>query len=733
MRTGILYAVVGTVVASLLYAAVLHPKGSPSDRHRGWSTYAGTPDAMRYSSLSQVDTSNVHRLQVAWTYSSGDADPKGRTQMQCNPVVIDGVLYAISPTLRLLALDAATGRLRWTFDPWSSDGKTGKADLGNLTVSRGVAYWQDPRGVDRRIFFSVGRRTYAVDAATGRAIPSFGKGGYILLTEGLDKELSEKAYVLGTTPGVVWRDLLIMGSKVDESLQAEPGHIRAYDVRTGKRRWIFHTIPHPGDPGYDTWPDKDAWKRLGGANSWAGLSLDAEKGIVYVPTGSMGPDFYGGVRPGSNLFANSLIALDASTGKYLWHFQTVHHDLWDRDLAANPNLVNLKKGGKTIPAVAQITKHGYIFLFDRYTGKPIFPIEERPVPQEALPGETPWATQPIPVLPEPFARQSLTESDLDDRDPAIHAELKAVFAKVKGRHMFSPPSRESGWIFPGYDGGGEWGGAAVDPASGILYVNSTELPWILTMIDRPVPVAKADPAGRDLYNTYCMSCHGADRKGNGPSFPSLEGIGKRMDAKALSRIILNGQNMMPGFPYLEERQVASVVDFLVGDGGAAEAGSHAVTTGKGQTKSTPLRDPYVMTGYNRFMTSDGYPGIKPPWGTLNAVDLNSGKLLWKVPLGHFDALDGKVKGPTGTQVYGGPVVTKGGLIFVASTQDEKIRAFDKRSGRELWSAKLPAAGYATPAVYEQDGRQFIVIACGGGKLGSPSGDSYVAFALPGGE
>ena len=718
----------------ILIGAVHLRKDDPAVRHRGWSTYAGTPDAMRYSSLTQVDTSNVHRLEVAWTHSSGDADPKGRTQNQCNPIVVDGVMYATSPTLKLLALEASTGRLLWSFDPRSADSTTAKDMHGFLAVSRGVMFWQDEKGSDRRVFYSVGRRTFAIDVRSGRPIPSFGKGGYILLTEGLDREMPANAYVMGTTPGVVWKDLLIMGSKVDESPQAAPGHIRAFDARTGKRRWIFHTIPHPGEVGYDSWPDKEAWKRFGGANSWAGLSLDTEKGIVYVPTGSIGGDFYGGDRKGSNLFANSLLALDASTGKYLWHFQVLHHDIWDRDLAATPNLVNLRKGGKTVPAVAQITKHGYVFLFDRYTGKPLFPIEERPVPQDALPGEHPWPTQPIPVLPEPFARQSFSASDLNEMDPASHAEAKAVFDKVKGTHMFSPPSKEGSWIFPGFDGGGEWGGAAVDPARGILYVNSTELPWHLTMVDRPgrgKPEASAAPrAGAALYEQHCQSCHGADLKGNGPSFPSLVGIGKRLDEKRIASIVTNGQNMMPGFAYLEEGQISDIVGFLLEKDRRAASKAPSKGNAQAQTKNGPLEEPYAMTGYNRFITKDGYPGIKPPWGTLNAVDLNSGKLLWKVPLGHFDALTGKVKGPTGTQVYGGPVVTAGGLVFVASTQDERIRAFDKRTGRELWSAKLPAAGYATPAVYEQDGRQFIVIACGGGKLGSPSGDSYVAFALP---
>ncbi|UPK69992.1 PQQ-binding-like beta-propeller repeat protein [Chitinophaga filiformis] len=694
-----------------------------------WATYAGSKDGIRYSANTQINPDNVSRLQVAWTYSTHDKDTAGRSQNQCNPVMVDGILYGLSPRLKLFALNAATGIQQWLFDPASEDTAARNDPAVLMKVSRGVVYWQSKDGKDKRIFYNAGNRTYAINAVDGKPVRSFGKGGYIDLSEHLDRQTEGDAYVSGNTPGIIYKDLLIMGSRVAESADAAPGHIRAFDVRTGGRRWIFHTIPHPGETGYDTWPDKDAWKKLGGANSWAGMSLDEERGIVYVPTGSIGGDFYGGFRKGSNLFANSLVALDAATGKYLWHYQVVHHDLWDRDLAANPNLVTLHKDGKTIDAVAQITKHGYIFLFDRTNGQPVFPIAERAVPQEALPGETPWPTQPVPVLPEPFARQQFSEEDLTDLSPEAHQEMLEQFRKVKYSAMFAPPSKESSWIFPGFDGGGEWGGAAVDPETQILYVNSTELPWTLTMIDAPGE-GENDATGHNTYNKYCISCHGPELKGNGTSYPSLVNIGRKYPRDQIRKIIESGRNMMPSFRQIPDEERAALIDFLLHTESTAKEPGAQVRANTSGKKSILDEVPYTMTGYIRFLDKDGYPGIKPPWGTLNAVDLNTGKLLWKVPLGEFEALKKRGIPPTGTQVYGGPVVTKGGLIFVASTQDEKIRAFDKKTGRQLWQAALPAAGYATPAVYSLEGRQYVVIACGGGKVGSKSGDTYVAFALP---
>jgi quinoprotein glucose dehydrogenase len=716
--------------------------------YSGWRTYAGSKDGIRYSSNEQITPQNVARLKVTWSYSTGDKDTGNRSQNQCNPIMVDGILYGTSPRLKLFALNAATGEQKWIFDPAAEDTASKNDPMSFFKVSRGVVYWQDEKGTDKRIFYSAGAKTYCINAVDGKPIRSFGKNGYIDLSEHLDRDSSSfNPFVASTTPGIIYKDLLIMGTRVAESADAAPGHIRAFDVHTGERRWIFHTIPQPGEVGYESWPDKEAWKKLGGANSWAGMSLDEKRGIVYVPTGSVAGDFYGGIRKGQNLFGNSLIAIEAGTGKYLWHFQTVHHDLWDRDLPANPNLVTLHKDGKTIDAVAQITKHGYIFLFDRVSGKPLFPVEERPVPQHALPGEEPWPTQPIPTLPESFARQRFGAEDVTDLDPETHQEMMEKYKQVKHRAMFTPPSKEGSWIFPGFDGGGEWGGAAVDPESGILYVNSSELPWALTMIDVPKK-AEGDRSlkgiGRSIYNKYCIACHGPKLKGNGSSYPSLVDLHKKYTEEQARKIIENGRNMMPAFKQIPESEKEPLVTFLLNleekEPGAMKRGSAMAASlpkepGGGEADHLPAKKsildevPYKMTGYNRFLDKNGYPGIKPPWGTLNAVDLNSGKLLWKVPLGEYPELTKRGIPPTGTEGYGGPLVTKGGLVFIAASKDAKIRAFDKKSGKVLWEEQLPVPGYATPATYSIDGRQYVVIACGGGKIGSKSGDQYIAFAL----
>jgi len=699
----------------------------------GWKVYAGTKSGIRYSSNDQINRSNVTELEVAWRYSTNDKDPADRSQNQCNPVVVNGILYGTSPRSKLFALDAATGVQKWIFDPASLE----VAGMENFfNTIRGVVYWEDQNGDNARIFYSAGPLLYAIDANDGSLISSFGEDGFIDLRKNLDNNRGG-TYAAGTTPGIIYKDLLIMGMKVSESFNASPGHIRAFDAMTGERRWIFHTIPHPGEFGYETWDDPNAYKYIGGANSWAGMALDEKRGIVYVPTGSAGPDFYGGVRKGKNLFANSLLALNAATGEYIWHYQTVHHDLWDRDLAANPNLVTLYKDGDIIDAVSQITKHGYIFLFDRVTGEPIFPIEEMPVPQNALPGEDSWPTQPFPVLPEPFARQNFTREDVSKINPKTYPELLEEFDKIKYSEMFTPPSKKGVWIFPGFDGGGEWGGAAVDPESQIMYVNSSELPWSLTMIDVPKTTGNARTikgVGKSVYNKYCAACHGLDRKGNGSSFPALTDVDERYSEKEIRIIITNGRNMMPAFE-LKEDELEPLLTYILD---LEEKESTPVSTVDESISSNindmnrDIRDevPYMMTGYNRFLDENGYPGITPPWGTLNAVHLVTGELLWKVPLGEYPELTEKGIPITGTENYGGPVVTDGGLVFIAATKDAKIRAFDKKTGEVLWEASLPAPGYATPATYLVDGKQYLVIACGGGKIGSKSGDEYVAFALP---
>jgi quinoprotein glucose dehydrogenase len=721
------------LLTTLALSLILSCEDKEKSDYSGWQTYAGSKEGNRYSSNTHITPENVSQLEVAWTFSSDDKDPDNRSQNQCNPIMVDGILYGTTPRLKLFALNAATGETKWIFDPAEVDSTAKNDKYAFYKVNRGVVYWQDDTKKDQRIFFNTGSKTWAIDLATGKHIPSFGKGGYIELSENLDRDPGTfNPFIAATTPGVIYNDLLIMGHRVAESADAAPGHIRAFDVRTGELKWMFHTIPRPGELGYDTWEDPDAWKKFGGGNNWAGMSLDEERGIVYVPTGSIGGDFYGGIRKGQNLFANSLIALDAATGTYKWHYQVVHHDLWDRDLPANPNLVTINRNGKKIDAVAQITKNGYVYVFDRETGEPVFPIEERSVPASDLPGEVAWPTQPIPTLPEPFARQSFTKEDVSDLDSATHTEMLERFMTIKYGEPFTPPSKNGVWIFPGFDGGGEWGGAAVDPETAILYINSSELPWALTIIN--IPGKGNDTSlrgmGEAVYGRYCVACHGADQKGNGSSFPSVLNMKSKYNAQQLWSIIEQGKNMMPAFAQIKGVDKDALLAFLL-ELEEKEPGTlkEPVSTTK-STKSILDEVPYTTTGYNRFLDKNGYPGIKPPWGTLNAVDLNSGKLLWKVPLGEYEELTKRGIPPTGTETYGGPLVTKGGLIFIAGTKDEKIRAFDKTSGKVLWEAKLPAAGYATPATYSIEGRQYVVIACGGGKIGCKSGDSYVAFALP---
>lgn len=710
-------------VAGILSSCKKHTATADTE----WRTYAGSKDGNRYSANDELTPANVRQLKVAWTFSSHDKDSANRSQNQCNPIIVDGIMYASTPKLKLFALDAASGVQKWMFDPATQDTSKKSDPLAYYKVCRGVLYWADDNGNNKRIFYSVGSKTFAINAETGEPIKDFGKGGYLDLTKDLGRDT--KSFVSGTTPGVIYKDVLIVGTRVDESEDAAPGHVRAYGVLTGRLKWIFHTIPHPGEKNYETWPDKDAWQRLGGANNWAGMALDEKRGIVYIPIGSIGGDFYGANRKGANLYANSLVALDAATGKYIWHYQVVHHDLWDRDLAANPNLVTITQNGKKIDAVAQITKHGFIFMFDRVTGKPIFPIDEKSVPQNALPGEDVWPTQPIPSLPQPFARQQFGEEDVTNISRETHADMLAKYKQVKYNVMFTPPSKYGDWIFPGFDGGGEWGGAAVDPA-GVMYISNSEMPWAQVMID--VPKNSDDHSfkgmGHAIYNKYCIGCHGGELKGNGTSYPSLVNIEKKYSEDQVSKIIENGRNMMPSFKQISVDDKNKLLAFLLKLPEKEPATNHpAKEPPAAIAKQNSI--PYLMNGYNRFLDKNGYPGITPPWGSLSATDLNTGKTLWKVPLGEYPELTKRGIPRTGTELYGGPLVTKGGLIFVAATKDEKIRAFDKKTGKQLWEAKLPAAGFATPATYAIDGKQYVVIACGGGKIGNKSGDSYVCFAL----
>ncbi len=512
-----------------------------------------------------------------------------------------------------------------------------------------------------------------------------------------------------------------MAAATPETLPAPPGDIRAFDARTGKLRWTFHTVPQPGEFGYETWP-KNAWRYTGAANNWAGMAVDAERGIVYVPTGSAAFDFYGANRVGDDLFANCLIALDAETGKRLWHFQGVHHDIWDRDFPSAPVLLTVQRGvqgdAKKIDAVAQTTKQGFVYLFDRTTGAPLFPINSRKYPPSTIPGEVTAAEQPLPAKPAPYARQLLTAEMLTNRTSEVHQWAVEQFKKVRSEGQFVPFSVGFDTIiFPGFDGGAEWGGPAVDPDTGILYVNSNEMAWVAALAKNT-----GENSPKATYLSQCAICHGEKLQGSPPAFPSLVDIGGRLSPGQIAATIKNGKGRMNGFPNLSADQLQGLVDFLTG------AESKEVAS----SLPPPPGMDYRFTGYRRFLDPDGYPAIAPPWGTLNAIDLNTGEYAWKINLGEYPELAAKGMANTGSENYGGPIVTAGGLLFIGATNfDKKFRAFDKSTGKLLWETKLPFAGNATPATYLVNGRQYVVIAAGGGKdPRSPSGGVYVAFALP---
>ena len=689
-----------TPAAFLLLATL--PLARSAAKDTDWPAYGGGPADIRYSALTQINTSNVSRLQVAWTYDTDD----GKGDPQTQPIVVGNTLYGVTPRHKIVALDAASGKLLWKFD----------SGIQGRGPNRAVVYWA--AGDDHRIFASLQSFIYALDARTGKTIPSFGTEGRIDLREGLGRDPAKLSIVL-TSPGIIYKDLLIVGGRYPEALPAAPGDIRAYDVRTGKLRWSFHTIPRPGEFGYDTWP-KDAWTYTGAANNWAGMALDATRGILYAPTGSAASDFYGADRLGDNLFANCLLALRADTGERIWHFQAVKHDLWDRDFPSPPSLVTVTRDGNKVDAVAQTTKQGWVYLFDRTTGNPLFPIEYRGYPASAMPGEIASKTQPLPVTPAPYARQLLTEDMLTTRTPEAHQWALEKFRSFRSEGQFVPLSADKETIiFPGYDGGAEWGGSAFDPETGLLYVNANDLPWTGRLAE-----TRAGNSGRQLYLANCGTCHGEDLSGAPPQIPALTNLTGKRTAQEITAIVRQGAGRMPSFTNLPQSEVAAIVQFVL-SGESKELTS---------AEPSPARPSYRFTGYHKFLDPDGYPAVAPPWGTLNAINLNTGKYAWKIPLGEYPELAAKGIKITGTENYGGPIVTAGGLVFIAATNfDRKFRAFDKRTGKLLWQTTLPMSGNATPITYELGGKQYVVIYATGGKAGrpgSPVGGVYVAFALP---
>jgi glucose dehydrogenase len=763
-----------------------------------WPVYNGGIDGDHYSPLTQITRKNVHLLQQAWAYDTGE-----QGGLQTNPVIVGRTLYAYTPKTEVIALDAVSGKLKWKFESGIVAGQP----------ARGVTYWKD--GTHGRIFASVMNFLFCLDADTGKLIPGFGENGRIDLRKGLvipgeNSDFSALSIAL-TTPGILYKDMIIVGGREPEAHPAPPGYIQAFDLRTGQLRWAFHTIPLPGEPGYETWP-KDAYKTAGAANNWCGMALDAERGIVYLPTGSAVMDFYGGDRLGNDLYANSLLALDANTGKRIWSFQGVHHDIWDRDFPSPPALFTVDHNGKRIDAVAQTTKQGYLYLFNRLTGEPLFPIHELPYPPSTIPGEVTAPTQPKPDWPEPYARQELTEDTLTTRTPAAHAWALKTFKNDRYGGEFYPFAiGQDTIIFPGFDGGGEWGGPALDPVHDVLFVNENEMAWVAALTP-----SKAGSPGEAIYQSQCAMCHGIDRAGSPPAFPSLVDIEKRLTTDKVAATIHQGVGRMPSFPNIEGQRLNALLEYLragaaappreleaapastnkesaaansegagvfaehcaichgdhregtpaapalVGVGGRMSAAQVAelIHNGKGRMPATNLPDldlgellrflevgpkvnaqeanpeewsnKYTFMGYRKFLDPDGYPAISPPWGTLNAIDLKTGKYLWKVPFGEYPELTKQGLKNTGSENYGGPVVTAGGVLFIGATvYDHKLRAFDTETGKVLWETELPFSGVATPSTYMIDGRQYVVIAVSNARTpNDPQGGMYVAFALP---
>ncbi len=706
-----------TFTAAMMMRACSPGEPSSISSHHTWEVYRGTPEANQYSSLAQVNVDNIDQLEVAWEYHTGGNTEK--STIECNPIIIGDIMYITSPDLRVIALDATTGKELWQFNP----------DHQNIMggVNRGVTYWH--KGKDERILFTARHWLFALHALTGAPIPSFGQDGKVDLREGLSMD-PQQVTISVTSPGIVYKDIIILGSAVGEGYQSTPGYIRAYHIKTGELAWTFRTIPKEGELGYEKWENVPGG-RFGGANAWGGLSLDQERGWVFASTGSIAFDFFGGKRKGTNLFANCILALDANSGERQWHYQTIHHDIWDYDLPCAPNLVSLKVDGEWIDAVVQPTKMGYLFLLDRETGKPLYPVEETPFPQSDIPGESSWPTQPIPSFPEPYVTSEISEQTLTHISPKAHTYALEQYTNMRTEGLFTPPSLQGSLMMPGTRGGAEWSGASFDPETHILYINANEIANVLKL--KAVPLTPTPPtqqavngvpassvaSGELLYVSNCANCHGAEKQGAIPTYPALLQLPKRYQKEEVSHIITHGKGSMPAFPQFSSEELGALWEFLADSSQTVESSIEGLSHTR-----------FVIDGYKQFLDEEGYPATQPPWGSLNAIDLHTGKLIWKVPLGEYRELTDRGIPPTGTQNMGGCVVTAGRLVFIGASQEETFKAYDKHDGALLWSYPLPAGGYATPSVYEVNGRQFIVIAAGGGgKNGTKSGDSYIAFTL----
>ena len=683
-----------------------------------WSDYGGSADAAQYSSLRHINRANVHRLEVAWSYSTSD-----NNVYFFAPLVVDNVAYVLARNNSIVALDAVTGSEIWVH----------AAEEGMIAITnRGINYWESEDRSDRRLLYAADHFLRALDAKTGRLIESFGESGRVNLKEGLGRDPDSLSLVQSHSPGRIFEDLLILGSATNEGYGSAPGDIRAFDVRTGAIVWTFHTIPHPGEFGHDTWP-KDAWKTVGGANVWTEFSVDVKRGIAYMPVASAKYNFYGADREGANLYSNSLVALDARSGKRLWHFQFVHHDIWDYDPATAPKLLTVEHQGEKIDVVAQATKQGFVYVFDRVTGEPLWPIEERPVPTGTeMPRETLWPTQPFPTKPPPFARQKFT---VDDLNPYLDEEERARYrdyvAGARNQGLFTPPGPGNTVQMPGNNGGSNWGGAAIDPGRGRLYVVSKDHPAILKLEADPEqqipPPDEPGLRGRYLYDVHCHRCHSIVDQDNELATSSLVGVYQKLGRRKIANIIRAGLGPMPGFPSLSKADVSLVTAFL-------EKPSPAPFTRREQEGQLSDSARFV-SGFGLMRTSHGTSPIGPPWTTLTAYDLNQGTIDWQIPLGDVPELAARgIKNTGSAYQKTGPVVTAAGLLFVG-TRDKKVRAFDADTSQILWEREVGAAVQSIPAVYEVGGRQYVLF-CAAGQVGlTPDTEvkidgAYVAFALP---
>jgi quinoprotein glucose dehydrogenase len=684
-----------------------------ADATREWRNYLGDKGFSHYSTLKQIDVSNVVQLQEAWRYDAGGAAANGSTQIQCSPLVVRGILYCTSPLLHAFALDASSGQELWRFDP--------DPDFSLVpNQNRGVAFWEASQegnaGTDQRILYTAGFYLYALDARSGLPVATFGDDGKVDLRTGLAEQWQDAA-VVATTPGSIYKNLFIVGSRVSEMRGAAPGDIRAFDIVTGELRWVFHTIPRPGEFGVETWP-QDSWAQAGGANSWAGIAIDEERGLAFAPTGSATFDFYGNDRHGDNLFANSLVALDANTGERVWHYQFVRHDLWDKDLPSPPNLITIERDGELIPAVSQATKTGHLFVFHRETGEPLFPIEEVPVVGEGVVGEQAATSQPLPLAPPPFAAQEFVPTD---RTPQMASAVKARIEALDYGGQFIVPSTRGLVLYPGMDGGAEWGGAAYDEQHQRLYINSNEVPYLLqlTAVEKDEGLSP-----KFAYLMLCAGCHGADMHGDGVSVPGLWDLYYRLSPMESYNIVKQGRGRMPAFQERAWYEIAVVLWYIyTADPEDAEA------SGRDANPIAGGGD-FLNAGFQKLVDPLGLPASKPPWGTLTAIDMKSADILWRIPFGDYPQMLEQGESGLGSENYGGPLATAGDLLFIAATPDRLFKAYNKHTGALLWQSELPAAGFATPITYEVDGRQYVVVAAGGGKLGQPSGGHYVSYALP---